>query len=164
MHHKIIPFRLLSSFLFLTLTTQSFGAPPVPVRKAEIGDSKCFIQIKRGKDPLQRGVGSDNELKLVGVEVYVDNRKGASGITVNSLNFELADKDGNKVADSTITGFSVTQAGYRSPELNIGKGKTTTGWIVFQVKAKLKLRDHLFRYKESRFRTGPNDSDWMKAR
>ena len=164
MKQKITSGGLVPFVLFLSLVAQLFGAPPVPVRKAEIGDSKCFIQIKRGKDPLQRGVGSDNELKLVGVEVYVDNRKGVSGITVNSLNFELADMDGNKVADSTITGFSVTQAGYRSPELNIGKGKTTTGWIVFQVKAKLKLRDHLVRYKESRFRTGPNDGDWMKAR
>ena len=164
MKHKITHCKAVSFLLFLCLTAQLFGAPPVPVRKSELGGSKCFIEIKRGKDPLQRGVGSDNELKIVGLEVYIDNRKGKTGITVNSLNFELADKEGNKVADSTITGFSVTQAGYRSPELNIGKGKTTTGWIVFQVKAKLKLRDHLVRYKESRFRTGPDDSKWMKAK
>ena len=164
MKQKITPGGLVPFVLFLSLVAQLFGAPPVPVRKAEIGDSKCFIQIKRGKDPLQRGVGSDNELKLVGVEVYVDNRKGASGITVNSLSFELGDKDGKKVADSTILPLSIGRSGYRSPELNIGKGKTSTGWLVFQVKEKLRLRDHLVRYRESPIRPGPKDSDWMKAR
>lgn len=164
MQQKITPCGLVSFILFLSLTAQLFGAPPVPVRKAEIGDSKCFIEIKRGKDPLQKGVGSDNELKIVGVEVYVDNRKGASGITVNSLSFELGDKEGNKVANATITPLAVGRAGYRSPELNIGKGKTTSGWIAFQVNGKLRLRDHLVRYKESRFRAGPKDSGWMKAK
>ena len=145
-------------FFFLTLSST---AQVNLERKSEIGRTNCFIEVKGTKDPVRRSVGSDQEIKLVGVDVEINNRKGESGITVNPLFFELADKNGNNLSWATPNLLN----GLKSPEMNIGKRKTTRGWIVFQLPSKTKLKDLIIRYNKSRFRNNPADqSGWMEAR
>ena len=145
-------------FFFLTLSST---AQVNLERKSEIGRTNCFIEVKGTKDPVRRSVGSDQEIKLVGVDVEINNRKGESGITVNPLFFELADKNGNNLSWATPNLLN----GLKSPEMNIGKRKTTRGWIVFQLPSKTKLKDLINRYNKSRFRNNPADqSGWMEAR
>ena len=145
-------------FFFLTLSST---AQVNLERKSKIGRTNCFIEVKGTKDPVRRSVGSDQEIKLVGVDVEINNRKGESGITVNPLFFELADKNGNNLSWATPNLLN----GLKSPEMNIGKRKTTRGWIVFQLPSKTKLKDLIIRYNKSRFRNNPADqSGWMEAR
>ena len=145
-------------FFFLTLSS---NAQVNFERKSEIGKTNCFIEIKGTKDPVRRSIGSDQEIKLVGVDVEINNRKGESGIAINPLFFEVADKNGNNLSWATPNLLN----GLKSPERNIGKRKTTRGWIVFQLPSKTKLKGLIIRYNKSRFQNNPNDqSGWIEVR
>lgn len=148
------------SFFSLFFTLSSIAQVDIE-KKTEIGNTNCIIEVKSTKDPVRRSVGSDREVKLVGVEVEINNRKGDTGIYINPLNFEIADKKGNNVSWAFVN----INNGLKSFESNIGKRKSTRGWIVFQLPSKIKLKDLILRYNKSRIRNDPKDqSGWMQAR
>lgn len=164
MKHKTPPLALGLLLAMTSIPNLLFGAPPKPERKAELGNTGCFIEVKRSQDPIQRGVGSDNDLKMVGIQVHVDNRKGDAGLSINVHFFQLADKNGNKVTIGGYPTIGLLTGTYKAPERNVGKGKTTSGWIFFKVDRKLKLRDHIVRYDVIGSSDPPLDSAWIKIR
>ena len=153
--------KLKPVLFFLSFVNLSTFAQVALEKKSEIGNTKCFIEVKSTKDPVRSSLGSDREIKLVGVEVEINNRKGDSGIYINPLDFEIADKKGENVSWS----FFNINNGLKRFESNIGKRKSTRGWIIFQLPSKIKLKDLIIRYNKSRIRNNPLDqSGWMEAK
>ena len=88
------------------------------------------LSVKSGVYVVPDGKKASDSKKYLALNIKIDN-KTKKALSVSSYDMSLYDKDGNKMADTSVydddNGFQELESG------NISGGKSTTGYVVFNV-------------------------------